>query len=891
MFAVISKSMSERTRKRSRKAEEGLNDALDDLAPNTTISVPASLSKQGKGQGLSSVLSSSSGGVGGGGVHGGRKPRKPFRYQLDDTLDMFKMAVIGSQRAVRDGNSVRDGLAPTKFSNAQMNSASHTATTLLSLSGGSTSARSTPRIGNLDGSAGGIVPPPFQSAIHDSARSFAKTLSNPLVRRWIRSEFLYSGVDRGFFLRNEFVECLADMGLARVTRLTRTEWAAVKGRLGRPRVLSKTFLEQERAKLERYRVDMRRVQMSLLPRVSTVDGPFVYFCSKPLNPGQRATCPHPLYRNILSTCTIVTADIKSGSYIVHFDRSSDGSYRMADTDVFPHGDLEVLYPALSSIPLQQQQQSKAHIVDKSGAASSSSSPSHYVPFDTWRLGHDCGHNLTSLYSSLLPAKAIPQGASSFVDRSSLLVITEGTAKSLSSGPIDTSPPPPMVSPTTLALCSIAPSSTPLPAFGQPVRVAISDEAEIVLRAFSAIEKQSKKGSRSSLSSSSSSSSSSNTTNGSKINSALSGSPQQQSMPLALAGSATAAAQALPLLPLRSLGSATAAVVSYAAHCACALSAAHADEMRLSSSLSSILQRKDALLAMIKSAEDAAATTRGGGNGDDSSSNVKKLTEELNAVNKSAEIHLKALRRLARTQKRAADGASTALEASGLVTPSLSSSSSSFPHPRDSSSSSSSSGGGQQRSSLDMSPFVSVAMSSADILASDPTISSHTGLALLQPQAAERIDGVRIRCSHKAAKASARAIRTALTATTSLASNVKPSADVGGGGGGGKFLSFNKSLLDTACANLLSTSATSKSIEDGGGGGGGGVPVVSSVGAALNVLLALQSASDPGCGLSAVEGFVAVQRALSAIAPSHSSNAKLFQDLCAATASLRSLGQL
>jgi len=376
------------------------------------------------------------------------------------------------------------------------------------------------------------------------------------------------------------------------------------------------------------------------------------------------------------------------------------------------------------------------------------------------------------------------------------------------------------------------------------------------------------------------------------------------MPLALAGSATAAAQALPLLPLRSLGSATAAVVSYAAHCACALSAAHADEMRLSSSLSSILQHKDALLSMIKSAEAAAAaaTTRGGGNGDDNvSSNVRKLTEELNAVNKSAEIHLKALRRLARTQKRAADGASAALEASGLVTPSLSSSSSSsssFPHPLDSSSSSSSSsssGGGQQRSSLDMSPFVSVAMSSAEILASDPTITSHTGLALLQPQAAERLDGVRIRCSHKAAKASARAIRTALTATTSLASNVKPTADVGaggGGGGGGKSLSFNKNLLDTACANLLSTSAASKSIENGdAGGGGGGVPVVSAVGAALSVLLALQSASDPGCGLSAVEGFVAVQRALSAVAPSHSSNSKLFQDLVAATASLRSLGQL
>jgi hypothetical protein len=928
--------MSERTRKRSRKAEEGLQAeaSLDDLSPIASdVPLPGSFSAVGgadiKKAGKSTVTSgggSNSSGSGG----GNRKPRKPLRAQLDDTLDLFKMAIIGNQRSLREGNNsvVRDGLVPLKVSAAQLNTAGQTAATLLSLSGGSAAARSIPRIGNLDGSAGGVVPVPLQSKIHDNARSFVKTLSNPLVRRWIRSEFLYSGVDRGFFLRNEFVECLADMGLAHVTKLTRLEWSAVKGRLGRPRVLSKTFLEQERGKLERYRIDMRRVQMSLLPRASTVDGPFVYLCPKPMSPGQRATCPHPLYRQVLSTCTVINADIKSGTYIVQFDRSSDGTYRVSDTDVFPHGDMEILYPALSSIPLANQHQQQDQKGDKSAASSSSSTlssspprstagiaPSHYVPYDTWRLGHDTGYNLTTLNSSLLPAKILPQGANSFADRSSLLVISEDGLKSLSPGPIETTPPPPMVSPTTLALCSIEPNTTPLPAFGQPVRVAISDEADIVLRAFSTFENADRR--RPGASSSSSSFSYSSTSSGAAgkagtLSGALAGSAQQRSLPLALAGSATAAAQALPLLPLQSLGSATAAVVSYAAHCASALSAAHADEMRLSSSLNSILLRKDALLEMMKQSSSTKTT---GGGGVDQNDHENALSKELIAINASAEIHFKALRRLARTKTRAANGASTALEAAGLSSSSSSTSSTSTPSignrflnnalTRSSSTSSSSSelNGGQNTtsssSSFDMSPFISVALSSAEILSNDPTITGQAGLAFLQPQAAERLDGIRIRSSHKASKASARAIRNALLSTTPTNLTASVTSNAGGRASTSASSSnISKGLLDLACNHLLSSSvasaASSKGIlsEDGEGEERrGGVPVISAINSALSVLLAMQSASDPGCGLSAVEGYVAVQRALSSVAPVHPSNAKLFQDLCASTAALRSLGQL
>jgi hypothetical protein len=336
-------------------------------------------------------------------------------------------------------------------------------------------------------------------------------------------------------------------------------------------------------------------------------------------------------------------------------------------------------------------------------------------------------------------------------------------------------------------------------------------------------------------------------------------------------------------------------------------------MRLSSSLNSILVRKDALLEMMKQSS-STKTTGGGGGGVDQNDHENALSKELIAINASAEIHFKALRRLTRTKTRAANGASTALEAAGLSS-SSSTSSTSTPSignrflnnalTRSSSTSSSSSelNGGQNTtsssSSFDMSPFISVALSSAEILSNDPTITGQAGLAFLQPQAAERLDGIRIRSSHKASKASARAIRNALLSTTPTNLTASVTSNAGGRASTSASSSnISKGLLDLACNHLLSSSvasaASSKGIlsEDGEGEERRvGVPVISAINSALSVLLAVQSASDPGCGLSAVEGYVAVQRALSSVAPVHPSNAKLFQDLCASTAALRSLGQL
>ncbi len=50
---------------------------------------------------------------------------------------------------------------------------------------------------------------------------------------------------------------LVQMGLDRGVRLSRLEWAAVRGALGRPRRLSQMFLRQERVRLESHRASVR----------------------------------------------------------------------------------------------------------------------------------------------------------------------------------------------------------------------------------------------------------------------------------------------------------------------------------------------------------------------------------------------------------------------------------------------------------------------------------------------------------------------------------------------------------------------------------------------------------------------------------------------------------
>lgn len=315
------------------------------------------------------------------------------------------------------------------------------------------------------------------SAVVHSGRKLATTLSSTAARRWMKFEFLYSGIDRGFFLRNEFVECLADQGLSDARRLTRTEWSALRARLGKPRVLSARFLEQERAKLERYRIDVRRVQLSLLPRMSSVDGPFVYQVCEPYGIGQRVTIVHPIHGH-LCTGHVTGCDVRAGVYRVQCDRHGDGIARVPDTEVYPHGVLPLLYPAITAIPISgpagaaqpsaaSSSSGASHQLSRDGSQSSDQqhllppAQTSFVPPDPWRLGNDPGPNLTYCLAANVPFEAIADG-----------------------GPAST---PSSTLPTRPGVCRLDPSAPhQLPSIGQPVRIAFSDEADLVLRAFAPV---------------------------------------------------------------------------------------------------------------------------------------------------------------------------------------------------------------------------------------------------------------------------------------------------------------------------------------------------------------------------------------------------------------------
>lgn len=117
----------------------------------------------------------------------------------------------------------------------------------------------------------------------------------PKVRRWCMCEWFYSAIDLPWFARNEFVKYLNHAGLGHVPRLTRIEWGVIRGSLGKPRRLSKRFLQEEREKLETYRESVRTHYHEL--RTGLREG-LPTDLARPLTVGQKVIARHPRTREI-----------------------------------------------------------------------------------------------------------------------------------------------------------------------------------------------------------------------------------------------------------------------------------------------------------------------------------------------------------------------------------------------------------------------------------------------------------------------------------------------------------------------------------------------------------------------------------------------------------------
>ncbi|BDA45560.1 probable protein lin-9 homolog at C-terminar half [Coccomyxa sp. Obi] len=147
------------------------------------------------------------------------------------------------------------------------------------------------------------------------------------TRRWAAAEFFYSGLDRPWFMQNELLDFLQHVGIPVSTKLTRTEWAALRAALGTPRRLSLNFLHQERGKLEAWRELVRRKYQEVGYN-SEVPPEF----PRQLTVSQRVTARHPVTRQ-LHDGDILT--IAPDCYRVQFDRRELGVELVKDVDVMP----------------------------------------------------------------------------------------------------------------------------------------------------------------------------------------------------------------------------------------------------------------------------------------------------------------------------------------------------------------------------------------------------------------------------------------------------------------------------------------------------------------------------------------------------------------------------
>ena len=161
-------------------------------------------------------------------------------------------------------------------------------------------------------------------------------LLRPKLRRWCLYEWFCSPVDYAWFHEHAFAKMLRASGLGHVTKLTKLEWSFVRALYGRPRRLSKHFLEAERARLHEFRQDvrqLRKLQTSGHAAAAAAEAALgLQGCVVQMAVGQRVTAFHPKERYLFSG-TVLTPD--GDHYRVQFDRHKLGVQHVKDWLLMP----------------------------------------------------------------------------------------------------------------------------------------------------------------------------------------------------------------------------------------------------------------------------------------------------------------------------------------------------------------------------------------------------------------------------------------------------------------------------------------------------------------------------------------------------------------------------
>ncbi|WOL02517.1 protein ALWAYS EARLY 2-like isoform X2 [Canna indica] len=172
------------------------------------------------------------------------------------------------------------------------------------------------------------------SSMVELKAKLSNCLSSKLMRRWCMFEWFYSAIDYPWFAKSEFVEYLNHVRLGHIPRLTRVEWGVIRSSLGKPRRLSKQFLDEEREKLEQYRESVRTHYAEL--RAGLKEG-LPADLARPLSVGQRVIACHPRTRE-LHDGSVLTVD--RNRCRVQFDRHELGVEFVMDIDCMPLNPFE-----------------------------------------------------------------------------------------------------------------------------------------------------------------------------------------------------------------------------------------------------------------------------------------------------------------------------------------------------------------------------------------------------------------------------------------------------------------------------------------------------------------------------------------------------------------------
>ncbi|ONM28933.1 Protein ALWAYS EARLY 3, partial [Zea mays] len=161
------------------------------------------------------------------------------------------------------------------------------------------------------------------------AKKLLHCLSSEPLRRWCTYEWFYSAVDYPWFSNNEFVHYLDHAKLSHLSRLTRSEWSAIRSSLGKPRRFSNHFLAVEKEKLEDYREKVRKIYAQL--NDGSRDS-LPADLARPFSIGQQVIVRHPSSREL---CDGKVVMMGPDCYKVHFDDPDLGVDTVKDTDCMP----------------------------------------------------------------------------------------------------------------------------------------------------------------------------------------------------------------------------------------------------------------------------------------------------------------------------------------------------------------------------------------------------------------------------------------------------------------------------------------------------------------------------------------------------------------------------